>query len=115
MQTKELLNTILTDLGDLKAIDIQPLDVRRITPLTDFMVVASGNSSRHVNAIAQNLVRKMKERQIRPRGVEGDKEQEWVLVDLGAVVVHIMQPRTREFYQLEKLWAIQEQTAVAHA
>lgn len=115
MQTKELLSTILTDLSDLKAINVQSLDVRRLTPLADYMVVASGNSSRHVYSIAQNLIRKMKERDVKPRGIEGDKEHEWILVDLGDVVVHIMQPKAREFYQLEKLWTAHEQHPVAIA
>ncbi len=104
MHTNELLNSVLNDLSDLKAFNISPLDVRQITSITDYMVIASGNSSRHVRAIADNLVHKMKERSLLPFSIEGDTEDEWVLVDLGDVVVHIMQPRTRDFYNLEKLW-----------
>lgn len=105
MQPAELLETVLHDLDDLKAINVNPIDVHLITPLTDFMVIASGSSSRHVRAIADNLIHKMKGRHVAPFGVEGDREDEWVLVDLGDVVVHIMQPKTRDFYSLEKLWA----------
>lgn len=104
MHTKEILNSILNDLSDFKAVNVTPLDVRQITSITDYMVIASGNSSRHVRAIADNLIHKMKERSFSPLSIEGDTEDEWVLVDFGDVVVHIMQPRTRDFYNLEKLW-----------
>lgn len=104
MQTTELLTAVLSDLGDFKAINVTPLDVRYISTVTDFMVVATGNSSKHVRAIAENLIYQMKERHILPLGIEGDSHDEWVLVDLGDVVVHIMQQRAREFYNLEKLW-----------
>ncbi len=112
MQKIDLLKVVLNDLSDLKASNIIPLDVHQSTPLTDYMVIATGNSSRHVKAIADNLVHKMKERHQRPFSVEGDLENEWVLVDLGDVVVHIMQQRTREFYHLEKLWAPRRTVAV---
>lgn len=105
MQTKELLTAVLNDLSDLKANHVVPLDVHQISSITDYMVIASGTSSRHVRAIADNLVKHMKERNICPLGIEGDLGDEWVLVDLGDVVVHIMQPQTRDFYQLEKLWS----------
>ncbi|MFI4937267.1 MAG: ribosome silencing factor [Candidatus Berkiellales bacterium] len=105
MQTTALLKAVLEDLSDLKAIDICPLDVHLLTPITDYMIIASGTSSRHVSAIANNLVHKMKERHVKPLGIQGDRGAEWVLVDLGDIVVHIMQPQTRDFYQLEKLWS----------
>lgn len=105
MQKNDLLKVVLNDLSDLKAANVIPLDVHQTTPLADYMVIATGNSSRHVKAIAENLVRKMKGRHQSPFSVEGDRENEWVLVDLGDVVVHIMQQRTRDFYHLEKLWA----------
>lgn len=105
MQTKELLQAVINDLSDLKAIQVVPLDVRPISSVTDYMVIASGSSSRHVRAIADNLIEQMRDRNISPLGVEGDANNEWVLVDLGNVVVHIMQPQTRDFYQLEKLWS----------
>lgn len=109
MHTNELLNAVLSDLSDLKAVNIIPLDVRQITSITDYMVIASGNSSRHVRAIADNLIHKMKERFIQPFSIEGDTDDEWVLVDLGDIVVHIMQPRTRDYYNLEKLWNTNQQ------
>jgi ribosome-associated protein len=115
MQTKELLNAVLNDLNDLKAVNVTPLDVRHITSITDYMVIASGNSSRHVRSIADNLIHKMKERHNCPCGIEGDAEDEWVLVDFGDVVVHIMQPRTRDFYNLEKLWVSQHHPIAATA
>ncbi len=104
MQKNDLLKVVLNDLSDLKAVNVIPLDVHLTTPLTDYMVIATGNSSRHVKAIAENLVHKMKDRHQCLFSVEGDHENEWVLVDLGDVVVHIMQQRTRDFYHLEKLW-----------
>ncbi len=113
MNTNELLNAVLNDLSDLKAVHVTPLDVRHITSITDYMVIASGTSSRHVRSIADNLIHKMKERTIQPFGIEGDTDDEWVLVDFGDVVVHIMQPRTRDFYNLEKLWTTSHQQAVA--
>jgi len=100
-----LLDEVIRDLEDIKAIEIVFFDVRDITPLADYMVIATGTSSRHVNAVANNLIRKMKERDITPLGIECDLACEWALVDLGNVVVHIMQAKTRAFYQLETLWS----------
>jgi ribosome-associated protein len=91
-------------LDDLKATDVSVLDVRHLTTVTDFMIVASGRSERHVRAIADEVVVKCKKEGYRPIGVEGKQVGDWVLVDLGDVVVHVMQPRAREFYNLEKLW-----------
>lgn len=105
MRIDDLLRYAVKDLDDLKALNINPIDVRHLTPLTDYMVIVTGNSSRHVRAIADHLIHQMKMRHIAPIHVEGDKQDEWVLVDLGDLVVHIMQPRIRDFYNLEKLWA----------
>lgn len=104
MTINELLNQVLNHLDDLKAVNVTPLDVRTITPIADYIVIATGNSSRHIHAMRQHLVRHMKAYNMTPRGVEEDQDDEWVLVDFGDVVVHLMQPRVRDFYNLEKLW-----------
>ena len=93
-------------LDDGKAKDIVSLDVSKLTTITDHMLIASGTSQRHVKSLAENLVKTAKDAGFRPSGVEGLAEAEWVLVDLGAVVVHVMQQQTRAFYQLEKLWSM---------
>ena len=102
-------------LDDLKALDVTVLDVRHLTTVTDTMVVACGRSDRHVRAIAAAVVDKCKKEGHRPIGVEGEKVGDWVLVDLGDVVVHVMLPRAREFYNLEKLWTLSERDQSAEA
>ncbi|HFD78860.1 MAG TPA: ribosome silencing factor [Gammaproteobacteria bacterium] len=109
MQTEELKRIVLEALRDLKAVDISEIDVRGRTSVTDYMIVASGTSDRHVKSIADAVVMACKKAGVAPLGVEGEREGEWVLVDLGDVVVHVMQPRVREFYALEKLWSVAEQ------
>jgi ribosome-associated protein len=93
-------------LDDLKAQSVVQLDVRHLTSMTDTMIIASGRSDRHVRSIAQALVEAAKAAGYAPLGVEGEGSGEWVLVDLGDVVTHVMLPRAREFYSLEKLWDI---------
>lgn len=93
-------------LEDLKAQDIITITVSELTSITDVMIFCSGTSTRHVKSIASNLIKQAKEHQVRILGVEGENEGEWVLVDLGDLIIHVMLPTTREFYQLEKLWGI---------
>lgn len=104
MQTAQLRDLVVDALEDLKAVDLKILDVHDRTSFTDVMVIASGTSDRHVKSLSGNVVQKVKAAGEQPLGVEGQDAGEWVLVDLGNVVVHVMQPRTRDFYQLEKLW-----------
>lgn len=116
--TDELRQIVLSALEDFKAIDIQEIDVSAQNPLTDRFVIASGNSSRHVKSMAENLVMRVKAAGYQPLGVEGEGQAEWVLVDLNDIIVHVMQPKTRAFYNLEKLWdasATRRSSAVAPA
>jgi ribosome-associated protein len=91
-------------LDDMKAVNVRLLDVRGLTDIADAMIVASGNSDRHVRAIADRVIQQARASGRRPMGVEGAREAEWVLVDLQDVLVHVMQPRVREFYAIEALW-----------
>ena len=101
---KELRQLVLSALDDFKAIDVQEIDVSAQNSLTDLFVLASGSSSRHVQSMAENLVVKAKAAGHQPLGIEGEKEGDWVLVDLNDIIVDLMQPKTRAFYNLEKLW-----------
>lgn len=94
-------------LEDLKALDPVVMDVRSLSSVMDYLVIASGTSSRHVKSLADNVLMKAKEQGLRPLGVEGERVGEWVLVDFGDVVVHVMQPAIRSFYDLERLWSVQ--------
>lgn len=104
-----LLKSVHDAAAELKANDIVEIDVRGKTSVCDYMVVASGTSTRHVKSIADEVVKYAKRLDCQPLGVEGEREAEWVLVDLGDVVVHIMLPRVREFYALERLWTVGDQ------
>ncbi|WP_445010062.1 ribosome silencing factor [Vreelandella stevensii] len=105
MHIDTLKNLAIDALEELKARDITQLDVSKLTEVTDLMLIASGTSTRHVAALAQNLVEKAKAAGLHPRGVEGGENADWVLVDLGDIVVHIMLPEARTLYDLERLWA----------
>ena len=100
----QLRDLVIDALEGFKAIDIQQIDVSGQNPLTDLFVIASGNSTRRIKSMAENLVIKAKAAGCPPLGVEGQAQAEWVLVDLNDVIVHLMLPKTRAFYNLEKLW-----------
>ncbi|MCY1290920.1 Ribosomal silencing factor RsfS [compost metagenome] len=114
MQNEQLVKLAIAALEDLKGQDITTIDVREKTSVTDFMVIASGTSSRHVKALADNVLEKVKEQGVRPIGSEGLDSGEWALLDLGDVVVHVMQVATRQFYDLERLWQGAEQSRAHH-
>lgn len=95
---------VVNALEDLKAVNIVTLDVTGLTDVMDFLIIASGTSNRHVKSLANNVCMEAKRQELRPLGVEGEDAGEWVLVDFGEVVVHVMLPATRDFYDLERLW-----------
>lgn len=104
MQTNEIKQVALNALEELKADNISVIDVSKRTSVTDVMIIASGTSSRHVKSLADNVVTEVKEHGAKPLGIEGGDSSDWVLVDLGGVVVHVMMPATRSFYDLERFW-----------
>jgi ribosome silencing factor RsfS/YbeB/iojap len=107
------LKTVVVDaLADMKALEVKVLDVRGLTDIADWMIIASGTSDRHVRSVAQRVVERTKEAGFRPHGVEGQQDSDWVLIDLNEMIVHVMLPRVREFYGLEKLW---DMTAIKRA
>lgn len=106
MQLEALKDLVVATLDDMKARDVVVLDVRGKTTVTDFMIVASGTSDRHVKAIAETVAFKAKEAGETPLGAEGINDGEWALVDLNGVVVHVMLPKVRDFYSLERLWGV---------
>jgi ribosome-associated protein len=106
MQTKELLQLVKEVLDDRKGQDITVLDVEGKTSITDFMVIVTATSERHANALASYVLEKVKEKGLIPLGLEGEKGSDWVLLDLGDVILHSMTAKARDFYQLEKLWTI---------
>lgn len=111
MQAELLRDLVIKALQDMKGADIHALDVRGLTAITDFMVIASGTSDRHVKSLARNVLDQARAAGAKPMGVEGEQEGEWVLVDLRDVVVHIMRPQVRDFYNLEKLWSMESPVA----
>ena len=104
MELEIIKRSIVAALEYIKAKDIAVLDVSKLTGMTDCMIIASADSNRQTRALSGNVQEKLKERGMPPIGVEGEENGEWVLVDFGAVVVHIMQPAVREYYNLEELW-----------
>ena len=114
MQLEDLQKLVIDALEDIKAQDIKIMDVRGVASFTDLMIVASGTSTRHVKAIADKVIEKASQAGNKPLGVEGDREAEWVLVDLNDIIIHVMLPQTRDFYNLEKLWSLRERTNVSH-
>jgi len=110
MDSETLSELVVDALEEIKGTDIVRLDVRGLTTVTDYMVVASGTSNRHVKELADAVAEKAKEAGQRPAGIEGEDGGEWVLLDLGDTLVHVMLPRVREFYNLEKLWSLSPTT-----
>ncbi|MCC5860345.1 MAG: ribosome silencing factor [Gammaproteobacteria bacterium] len=106
MQSEEIKDLVLAALDDAKGEQVRVLDVRELTSITDWMVVVSGRSDRHVKALSDAVLERARDIGVRPIGVEGQRGGEWVLVDFADVLVHVMLPRIREFYNLEKLWDI---------
>lgn len=110
MLSEDLVKLTIAALEEIKAQDITTIDVREKTSITDFMVIASGTSSRHVKSLVDNVLEKVKEQGVRPIGSEGLDSGEWALLDLGDIVVHVMLPTARQFYDLERLWQGAEQS-----
>jgi ribosome-associated protein len=102
----ELLDPVVTAIEDMKGVDMKLLDVSELTSITDRMIVVSGTSKRHLKSIADHVALEAKKAGFLPLGIEGGSMADWVLIDLGDVVVHVMLPLTREFYALEKLWSV---------
>jgi len=103
-----LLSVVIDALEEMKANNVTHLDVRELTSVADDMVLASGTSTRHVKALADNVLERVKAAGYAPLGTEGERSSDWILVDLGDVIVHLMLPATREFYDLERLWKTPE-------
>jgi ribosome-associated protein len=106
MRVSALKKTAIEALEERKAKDIQVLDVKKLTAMFDMIIVASGDSTRQTKALARGVHDKVKERGGKVYGMEGDEVGEWILVDLGDIVVHIMQPAVRQYYNLEELWTV---------
>jgi ribosome-associated protein len=109
MESEQFTQFIVAALDDLKAVNTVVLDVSALTDVMDYMVIASGTSNRHVKSLASHVSVEAKKQDMAPMGMEGEDGGEWVLVDFGDVVVHIMLPATRDFYDLERLWTAPEE------
>lgn len=108
MESEALRDLVVAGLEDGKGIEVKVFDVQGMTTITDHMIIATGTSDRHVKALADRVVAVVKEKGVPVHGIEGQSEGEWILVDLQDVVVHVMLPQTRDFYNLEKLWGATE-------
>ena len=108
MQVEEILKIVEEVLDERKGQFIKILDVRGQTTITDYMVLVTGTSNRHLKALCDHVIEKLREYDIKPLGIEGDMTSDWVLLDLGDIIVHAMTAQTREFYQLEKLWSVNQ-------
>ena len=106
MQPEELCDLVVNALEDVKGVDVKAIDVRGKTAITDFMVIATGTSDRHVKALADNVLKETRDAGVKPIGVEGERDAEWILLDLNDVVTHVMTATVRDFYNLEKLWSV---------
>ncbi len=113
MQTETMRQEIVLALADAKGQDVKVLDVRGVTDFTDYMIIVSGTSSRHVQTLAERVCERMRTHGIKPAGREGEAVGDWVLVDFGDVVVHVMRQQVRDFYNLEKLWGDGARTEAA--
>ncbi len=106
LSVQQMLELIQQQLADSKAENIQTIDIQGRSSVADYIVIASGNSGRHLKSMSEHLVAQLKQHELPPLGVEGEREGEWVLVDAGDVIVHLMLPKVRDFYNLEKLWDV---------
>ncbi len=104
MQARALVDLVKGTLLDSKGRDMHVLDVQKLTDITDFMIIVSGTSSVHIRSMTDKLIEAMHKQNLRPVGIEGAEPGDWVLIDCGDVVIHLMRPQTRDFYSLEKLW-----------
>jgi ribosome-associated protein len=109
MQSEKLKQLVIDAIEAMKGTDINCLNVADLTSVTDYMIIVSGTSNRHVKSVADNVIDVCKKQGVRPLGTEGQEKSDWVLVDLGDVVVHVMLPATRAFYDLERLWEHSEE------
>lgn len=108
MELEAMKQAVVDALEDIKATDISVLDVSKLTSITSYMIIASASSTRQAKSLAHNVQEKLRELGVTITGVEGEHEGEWVLVDLGDIVVHIMLQNTRDYYNLEQLWGAAE-------
>lgn len=106
MTPEQLKQLVHNSLEDLKAVDIQVIDLKGKADFADYMVIASGTSDRHLHALAGKVADDSKAAGVPPIGVEGEDSRDWVLVDLGDIIVHVMRPETRQLYALDKLWSL---------